>query len=129
MPWWAAMYIVAIGVLCLSGAIWDWRGRQRPAWHIGLDLAAGIALILLMAGRWHDQLVVPLGKTAALLLAATLAWDIYSTSRDMNDLRDDPALTASENAWVDRGGILVGAAIVAPAYALALMGVVTAWHG
>jgi hypothetical protein len=129
MPWWATMYTVAIGVLVVAGAFWDWRGRDRPAWHIALDLAAGLALILLIAGRWHDELVTPLGRMAALVLAATLAWDIYSTSRDLNDLRNDPELTPSQNVWIDRAGILVGAALIAPGYALALMGVMTAWRG
>jgi hypothetical protein len=128
MPWWAAVYSVFIAAVCGLSAVADWRGRQRPSWHIGLDIASGIALVFLIAAAWYDQLVAPLGRAAALLFAVLLIWDIYSTSRDLADLKQDPELTVSENVWVESGGILVAAVVVAPAYALALMGVVVGWR-
>jgi hypothetical protein len=129
MPWWATLYAAIIGVLCAAGAIGDARARARPAWHIALDIVAGVLLIIFIVARWHGQLVAPLGKSVTILFATMLMWDIYSTSRDLADIEHDPELTSRENAWVERGAILIGALVIAPAYALALMSVVTAWRG
>jgi hypothetical protein len=122
------VYTTLIGALCAGGAIADSRGRQRPAWHIGLDIVAGGFLVLLMVGHWHGRVVAPMGRMAAWLFALMLVWDIYSTSCDLADAKEDPELSASENAWVERAGIVTAAVLLAPAYALALTSVVMAWE-
>ena len=116
-------------LVCVLGAVIDARDGSRAVWHIGLDLAAAGALLLLMLGRWQPELVAPMGRSAAVLFGAMLLWDVYSTHLDIADLDDDPHLTPRENAWVNWSGIMFGGVLIAPAYALALASAVWAWRG
>ena len=70
-----------------------------------------------------------MGRSAAVLFAGMLLWDVYSTHLDIADLDDDPDLTPRENAWVNWSGIVFGGVLIAPAYAFALASVVWAWRG
>jgi hypothetical protein len=94
-----------------------------------LDLASAAGLILLMVGRWHQQLVLPMGVWAAAMLAAIVTWDIYSTGLDLAELEHDPELTNRENQAVHWTGVLFGGVFAAPGYALALFSVVHSWRG
>jgi hypothetical protein len=129
MPWWAALYTGLVALICVLGAVTDARDGSRAAWHIGLDLATGAALLFLMLGRWDTELIASMGRSAAALFAAMLLWDVYSTHLDIADLKDDPELTSRENAVVNWTGIVLGGIVVAPAYAFALASVVWAWRG
>jgi hypothetical protein len=129
MPWWAALYTGLVALICVLGAVTDARDGSRTAWHIGLDLATGAALLFLMLGRWDTELIASMGRSAAALFAAMLLWDVYSTHLDIADLKDDPELTPRENAVVNWTGIVLGGIVVAPAYAFALASVVWAWRG
>jgi hypothetical protein len=48
---------------------------------------------------------------------------------DLAELDHDPDLTSRENETANWFGILLGALVVAPAYALALFSVVESWRG
>jgi hypothetical protein len=117
-----------VGIV-IFGAFMDLRGRKRAAWHVALDVVSGTALIFLMLGRWHLDLVAPLGMWAAAVFATVVAWDVYSTRLDLAELDHDPDLTSRENETANWFGILLGALVVAPAYALALFSVVESWRG
>jgi hypothetical protein len=123
------LYIILIVTAALWGAVRDLRGAKRHVLHVIGDLTSASALIVLMLGRWHQGLVAPLGYWAAGVFAALVVWDIYSTSRDLAEIRDDPAFSPRVNAISSWAGLLTGGISVAPAYALALMGVANAWRG
>lgn len=129
MPWWAALYIGLVALVLVLGAVTDARDGSRSAGHITLDLAAGVALLLLMIGRWETELILSLGRLAAALFAAMLLWDVYSTHLDIADLQDDPELTPRENALTNWTAIVLSGILVVPAYAFALASVVLAWRG
>jgi hypothetical protein len=129
MPWWAALYIAMFAGLGVVGAFTDLRGRKRAVWHVAFDITSATALIFLMLGRWHQHLVMPLGAWAPVLFAALVVWDVYSTRLDLAELDHDPELTSRENEVTNWLGVLVGAVVIAPAYALALFSVVQTWRG
>jgi len=129
LPWWAALYIAIFASIGVLGAFMDLRGRKRAVWHVAFDMASASALIFLMLGRWHQHLVAPLGVWAAVMFSALIAWDVYSTRLDLAELDHDPELTSRENEVTNWLGVLVGAVVIAPAYALALFSVVQSWRG
>lgn len=128
MPWWGFAYAAVFAIISIGSAIANVRGRQRPAWHVILDLTTGGLLILLVVARWHSHLVAGMGRSLAAVFLGMLLWDIYSTSRDLDDIAPDPELTHRANLWIERASIGFGAILMAPGYALALMSVVNAWQ-
>ena len=129
MPWWGIAYLGVITVISVLSAVADRHGRQRPGWHITLDVLAAGLLIVFIAGRWHPQPVASLGRSLAFIFILMLVWDVYSVSRDLADIAPDPELSPRTNVWIERTSILIGALLMAPGYALALMTVVAAWQG
>ena len=129
MPWWGITYVALIGIITIAGAVTYLRGRQRAAWHVALDLTTASLLIVLIVGRWHPQILAGFGRSLAFMFLGILMWDIYSVSRDLADIVPDPELSRRTNIWIERTSILIGALLMAPGYALALMSVVAGWQG
>src|SRR5688572_17144002 len=126
IPWWAAVYLGGYAALALVAARVH-AGLLRPRWCIALDLVAAGTLLTLAVAHWHPALVLPLGRLAAALLVLVGLWDGYSAWQDIARLDGEAGFRGAATERAQWAAVLVGAALVAPAYGLALSGVVQAW--
>ena len=126
IPWWGLAYVLGYGLMTIAAA-WKDRKQAEPAWRIVLDLLATAALLVMGVAYWYPDAIAPLGRAAAPVLGAVVLWDMYSTSRDFVQLRQDPELRLEENPRAEMLAIVVGAVTIAPMYALAAFAALRPW--
>ncbi|MGH2374964.1 MAG: hypothetical protein ACREOC_14630 [Gemmatimonadales bacterium] len=127
IPWWAALYLCGYAAFGVAAARVHARGHH-PKWYVAVDLAATGMLLTLAVAHWRPELVAPLGRAAAAVLVLVALWDGYSAWQEIANIGHDPQLTPAANERTKWAAVLTGAVLMAPAYGLALSGVVQAWR-
>jgi hypothetical protein len=130
MPSWAIAAITLYAGRSVIAALLHVEHGGRQWWHITADIVAATLLIAFMLTSWHMSGLWALGRGAALLLIALLAWDIHATSRAVSAFEYDPGgRSVAANARMEWAVVLVTAVLTAPGYALALVSMVQIWRG
>ena len=126
MPWWAMAYLAGYAIMTVAGAMKD-RREPASAWRIAGDLLTTAMLITMAVAYWYPTVISYLGRAAVAVLAVIVLWDMYSTSRDLASLGNDPKLDDRANRRIQWLSIVLGATAIAPIYALSAFAALRPW--
>jgi hypothetical protein len=126
LPIWAVLYLLLLLGITIWSFVEDRRQGKRTALLI-LDVTAMLVLGGLFAAYFHPPLGATLGRSAAPLFAAAVAYLAIGAHRDIARLQSDPELSPRQNLVAEHLGILLGVLFISPAIAFAALAVKEAW--
>ncbi len=95
MPWWAIIYLVIFVGFSLVADTLSFRD-DGVRWRHVCDCVAGLAFALLFVAFWMPTVRSALGLVAPILFLAALAWEAYSSPRDLREIWHDGELSKTE---------------------------------
>jgi hypothetical protein len=126
LPVWAVVYLVLLLGITIWSVVEDRRQGKHTALLI-LDVAATLVLGALFAAYFHPPVGAAIGRAAAPVFVAAVAYVAIGAHRDIDRLQSDPELSPRQNLLAEHLGILLGVLFISPAIAFGALAVRAAW--
>jgi hypothetical protein len=88
MSGWAALYLIALGLIGVSSAF-GLASRGGSFWTAAPDVFSTAGLVLLVGAYFEPGVSARLGRWAFPLLLAVVLWEFHSMRRDRHVVRED----------------------------------------
>ena len=127
MSGWAALYLIALGLIGVSSAFGH-VNRGGTFWAAAPDIFSTAGLVLLVGAYFEPTVGARLGRWAFPLLVAVVLWELHSMRRDQYVFTEELARLRPEARSIIRWFALALVALYyGPALTLAMLAVMRHW--
>ena len=120
MPWWAAVYLVALVIFTIGG-VFDDLERPNKVRYISGEIITAIFVLLFVTGYFYEGIGNALGIYAFPMLIAGVAHELFSAKRTMEEESKNSEYSERELFYLNNIGLLLANLFIVPGYVFGLM--------